>query len=400
MTTNTRTQYWCGTLNNYTDEEVDKCKDGCALYCFYAVIGREVGENNTPHLQAYFEFKTSVRMTRVKSILGCERWHLEKRRGTAIQAADYCKKDGAFSEMGEISKPEPGKRTDLEVVRSKIDSNEIRNFSQLLQTVRSTAAITFGEKYLALKKRPFMREAPTVFWIHGKTGAGKSFAVGEFIWKMELNGCTHWRSGDVVKLKWFDAYDVDDIAVFDDFRWNGKEETFVKLLSLMDRYSLRVEIKGGWVHWEPKYILITCDQDIRTVFQEYRGDVGQLERRVTKVFNFNVETEKRAFSELIDTFVIRNDEDVENGTEEKKEREPHTPSEEAVLSTPQPDIRRVKKRRREYDTPSSSEVRKNLATMFQKHIRDEDLSSARSSQCSIDTECVVDEDDDRSVISV
>lgn len=85
---------WCFTLNNYTDEEIVAIK---AIDYKYLVFGYEVGENGTPHLQGYIELTKRLRFGGVKKLFP-PRVHLEARRGTAEEAADYCKKDGVFFE--------------------------------------------------------------------------------------------------------------------------------------------------------------------------------------------------------------------------------------------------------------------------------------------------------------
>ena len=67
------------------------------------VLGKEVGENGTPHLQGYFEFDNSMKLrisaaqNRIQ-LLGLEGYHLEIARGTAQQSITYCSKDGDFFE--------------------------------------------------------------------------------------------------------------------------------------------------------------------------------------------------------------------------------------------------------------------------------------------------------------
>ncbi len=63
----------------------------------YIVIGKEVGENGTPHLQGFVQMKVRKRTNPMKEIIG-QRAHLEKRRGKPEQAADYCKKDGNWQQ--------------------------------------------------------------------------------------------------------------------------------------------------------------------------------------------------------------------------------------------------------------------------------------------------------------
>jgi len=64
------------------------------------VVGNEVGENGTKHLQGFVVYQTRTRFATVKSQL--PRAHIEKMAGTPIQASDYCKKDGNFEEFGTL----------------------------------------------------------------------------------------------------------------------------------------------------------------------------------------------------------------------------------------------------------------------------------------------------------
>lgn len=120
-----RSQYWCFTLNNYNESEEQALQTLCTdneivTFCTY---GREVGTSNgTRHLQGYLELSRRLRLNQVKSLLG-QRYHLEKRRGTSKEAADYCQKEDATPFVyGTRSVSNQGKRTDLEEV-----CNAIRN---------------------------------------------------------------------------------------------------------------------------------------------------------------------------------------------------------------------------------------------------------------------------------
>lgn len=112
---------FCYTLNNYTSEEEEACKDFSSLPVVkYHVFGREVGDSGTPHLQGFLCFKNPHKKTIfwLKQNFS-DRAHFEFTRGSNEQASNYCKKDGDFFEHGDI--PFGGQRTDLDVVRSWID---------------------------------------------------------------------------------------------------------------------------------------------------------------------------------------------------------------------------------------------------------------------------------------
>ena len=81
---------WCFTLNNWTELEYSSIVPIFRSNCKVLIIGAEIGDNGTPHLQGYCEFKTKVRP---KSLFN-ERIHWEKARGNKKQNLDYCSKEG------------------------------------------------------------------------------------------------------------------------------------------------------------------------------------------------------------------------------------------------------------------------------------------------------------------
>ena len=93
----TKSKGWCFTINNPTTTDFDNCVNLLDL-AEYVVYGNETGEQGTPHIQGFVKFKHPQHLKRLKQLL--PRAHLEQQRGTAKQAADYCKKDGDYVEHG------------------------------------------------------------------------------------------------------------------------------------------------------------------------------------------------------------------------------------------------------------------------------------------------------------
>lgn len=129
MQNGSRSQYWCFTLNNYTDVDISLLVQQFEAGTFtYLVFGEETGESGTRHLQGYLEFPQRRRFNQVRDLL--PRYHLEARRGSAVEASDYCKKDGSYVELGTISRPNQGRRTDLAAVAESIrDGATIREIA-------------------------------------------------------------------------------------------------------------------------------------------------------------------------------------------------------------------------------------------------------------------------------
>lgn len=296
---------WCFTVNNYSIEDERAWEEFGEAKCTYLTFGKEVGENGTPHLQGYMEMKN--RKTRRSSITAWFRSkglvlpHLEKKspNSTPAQCRDYCHKDGLFWETGEFKVSRQGKRTDIELVRDSIKSGEITSEWELLNTVSSMAAYRFGSVYLNNMVLPASRDPPTVFWLHGPTGSGKSRASAMFVDKLASKGWNYWRANQ--GLAWFDGYNRQEIAWFDDFRFSGKQSDYAFLLNLTDRYPLRVPVKGNFVVWLPKIIIFTGPLPISSSFSSLpeSDSVAQFVRRVSHEYDFGDQGKQEFESSIV-----------------------------------------------------------------------------------------------------
>mgnify|MGYP000355268781 CR=1 FL=1 len=71
---------WCFTINNYSDEEERRVHE---LRCEYLVVGRERGEQETPHLQGFVYFKNARTLRGVRRLV-CARGHYELANGAWV----------------------------------------------------------------------------------------------------------------------------------------------------------------------------------------------------------------------------------------------------------------------------------------------------------------------------
>nr|UOF83117.1 rep protein [Cressdnaviricota sp.] len=92
---------WCFTFNNYTESEYENIVQ--LLNSSKYIIGKEVGENGTPHLQGYVNFETKTRLTALKKINNKIHW--EKCKGSEEDNIKYCSKDGKYTTNFKIKKP-------------------------------------------------------------------------------------------------------------------------------------------------------------------------------------------------------------------------------------------------------------------------------------------------------
>ena len=179
-----RFRNWCFTLNNYSEDEYQEVWN---TKCKYLVIGKEIGECGTPHLQGYIEFEHGKTLSAVKVIN--KRIHWEVRKGTAKQASDYCKKDNNFAEQGQQSSQ--GHRTDLDEVTSLI---LVKDFNPLEHASTYVKYHSGLDKLIGLTYPP-RNSKPEVHWLYGKAGTGKTRYVIDNYTDVYIKDHTKWWNG-------------------------------------------------------------------------------------------------------------------------------------------------------------------------------------------------------------
>lgn len=91
-----RAKHWCFTLNNYTDNDLDRLATPIPGVG-YLIFGREVSSTGTPHLQGTVCFLSRKRRPQVITTIGKSRCTVAR---SLFQSIEYCKKDGDFVEVG------------------------------------------------------------------------------------------------------------------------------------------------------------------------------------------------------------------------------------------------------------------------------------------------------------
>jgi len=263
------------TWNNYPDAATDIIDQLFITDSVrYVVYGREVGDSGTPHLQGYIEFESAKTHQVVsKKLPGA---YVALRRGTAAQAAEYCKKDGDFLEYGEISASEEDKKERAKAAYAEIVK---RAEGGDLEWVK----INYPKVYLQWKPRLEDICIPQTAiidgelqneWWCGATGSGKS----QKLWReypahfqKELN-------------KWWCGYRGEEVVAIEE--WSPKNEcTGSQLKIWADRYPFTGQIKGGSLKKiRPKKIIVLSNYTIEQCFPSPEDHLP-LKRRF-KVTNF------------------------------------------------------------------------------------------------------------------
>lgn len=86
-----RARRWIAVINNWSENDIEKIVS--LSQCNY-IIGKEVGEQGTKHLQCYLEFPNQMRFNTLKRYLPTA--HLEKAKMSAQANLEYCSKDGNY----------------------------------------------------------------------------------------------------------------------------------------------------------------------------------------------------------------------------------------------------------------------------------------------------------------
>lgn len=274
---------WTFTLNNWTD--ADWCKAAMALPnvsthgVTYGVIGKEIGESGTPHLQGFLYFKTEKSLKQMKKIYDRAHWEIKYKKSTFNDASNYCKKgQQSKAEWEELKDKGPnfGKNADfLEFGKRPMDQKDKGEEGK--QSIQERWELAKAGKFEELPPemlrtyehihrkyapRPKDRARLDNLWIYGGSGKGKSRWVREnfpvFYTKM-MN-------------KWWDGYEGEEVVVLDDFD-PSHAAAFCYLLKIWtDHYVFRAEIKSTSEMIRPQIFIITSQYTIEQCFPKDAGN--------------------------------------------------------------------------------------------------------------------------------
>lgn len=253
----------------------------------YLAYGHEVcPDTNRPHMQAWAYATTPQRLSGWKKMFPGA--HIEPMRGNFAENDAYCSKAATLVELGERPMESGKKRTlrDLceEVTAGAstgvplstiiMDSEHKDTFVQYNSGIKTLHTYAVTEKLRKVDKT----FAPEVIYVYGPPGTGKTRYVHDL--DENVYDCPS-EDG----YKWKDGYAGQDTVLYD----NVSPVTMLcpcRFLKEIDRYFIQVPVKGGYIGWRPKRIIITsvlhpdhfATQTKFTLAAEFL-------RRITKVVN-------------------------------------------------------------------------------------------------------------------
>lgn len=257
-----RTRCWCFTLNNFIPDEVLSLRTlGRAQSTKYLIIGREVGENGTRHIQGFIQFKSPKSFHAAKRAVS-ERCHIEAAGGQPWQAADYCRKDGDYEEYGvsPIAPKEKGSR----------EKERWRRIAELatqgsMGELKEQFPQAFVQHYSTLMRirRDYMAnvedaDGVTGVWYYGAPGAGKSRLARD-----RSEGSPYLKNCN----KWWDGYQDERTVIIDDLDKNHRVLGH-HLKIWADRYAFIAEVKGGAIRIRPQHIIVTSNYKPEEIFED------------------------------------------------------------------------------------------------------------------------------------
>lgn len=287
-------KHWCFTVNNPTvplDSFMDLFKD----LVTYMVVGEEVGESGTPHYQGYIELKTKTRFSALKKLFPPPLPHLEHKckKSTRYQAADYCRKEGKFAEIGIPPRVGSSKAQHLDIMCDAIKNG------QTLEQAAQLKPAAFVQNHNGLAKWRDMcttipnRRDMECHLYYGATNTGKTHKA--FTDYPEL------FKKPIGKGLWFDGYNAEKQILIDEFHG---QYPLSDILQIMDVWKCKVEIKCNHTYLQNNLLIFTSNMH-PSQFQYWEGNKREelksaFNRRFTKIVWFITRSDIRVFDKKHD----------------------------------------------------------------------------------------------------
>lgn len=280
---------WTITINNYTEDEMEFITQRFAQLCTRLVVGKEVGDEGTPHLQGFCILRRVKRMAAMKKLF--PRAHLEKSNADAVENHVYCTKpgeEGTVDTIIDFKSSFQGQRNDItdfyesakEVGLKRAAMSDPSTYVKyhkgltLIHGIYQDSLVSYNARYETFKMDIMDIDRFTIIW--GPSGIGKTqWALAHF--KNPL------MCSDIEDLRKYDPA-VNDGVVFDDMDFSHIPRTAI--IHLVDS-EYRRSIHMRHYNWDKPAglpMIATTNNHGGNIFGQYYDDPAIVRRiRVVSV---------------------------------------------------------------------------------------------------------------------
>jgi hypothetical protein len=243
----------------------------------YLVVGDEVGEQGTPHLQGCFAMQDQKTMSALKRVLPEVHWEACK---SLVHAADYCKKEGKFTEWGTPpDTPEAKGKKEQNRWKFTLECCKAGNFDAIEPVIQITHARSLDFVHARAVRARYQPDNTHLenYWFVGATGTGKSRLARE--WFENDRQIIY----DKPLSKWMNGYEFQPVWLLEDVDPHGQKDLGGLMKRWSDRYPVNAETKGGSMEVRPQIVIVTSNYFPHECFPD-PGTHIPLQRRFTIVW--------------------------------------------------------------------------------------------------------------------
>lgn len=260
------------TLNNYTNTETQDIRDYLKDNSSKWIFGYEMGEQGTPHLQGYMEFKNPKKWS-VLIDNGFKRCWSRKARGNLIDNYNYTSKEGNYEYGG-------FKIENLEL--ENLDKDERKKYllkkkkEQILKNIYKDVEWKQWQTHI-LNIINGEKNNRTINWIHEPNGnKGKSFLTKYIFCKLNgiiINGKVNDIFNNLLNYQEENDYIDPDFIIIDIPRSSRgyNEHLYTIMEKIKDGLIYSGKYEGGTILYEKPPHIIVLSNDIPT-FEKMSDD--------------------------------------------------------------------------------------------------------------------------------
>lgn len=213
-------------INNYTEVEVCQIKQTISRLAKKGIIGFEVGESGTPHLQGYISLHKKLRITTLAKEPGFSRASMRAIRND-LATIEYCKKDGNFWTHGF---PRP-----------------INIISNLYPWQKDAEALLTGSSV----------DDRIVHWWYDRDGnIGKSAFAKYMVVKHKALYCCSGKYADLINLVFNCDMDNCSCIIFDIPRNQGNKVSYSAIESIKNGLICNTKFETGTKVFNSPHVLV------------------------------------------------------------------------------------------------------------------------------------------------